>query len=425
MKSAAARQTAVVSERDVLVLEGRTAAPGANRFVCMIAYTNYAIDARVRREAETLASQGFRVRCLTTKNGAECSHFILNGVEVRELSVAKYRGKSTRAYLASYLGFLMFSSAACLRLLAKGELDVVHVHNIPDFLVFAGLLPRLGGSKVVLDVHDSVPETFATKFSGGSILRKVLCLEEKLSALVAHKVICVNHPQRETLVARGIPGSKTFISMNVPDPSIFQRANISRLPTAGRDFNLVYHGTMAERLGVDLIIRAVARLRERMPRVRLHLWGHGDDLAGFQRLTDELGVADRVLFTPAGFALQELPRQLASMDLGVVGNRRSAATDLMLPVKLMEYVSQGIPAIVPRLKTIEHYFSDDMVSYYEPEDVQSLADSIHRLYCEPERRARQVEKAREFLGAYGWERQGADLVDFYVGLCGELRPWTS
>ena len=58
----------------------------------------------------------------------------------------------------------------------------------------------------------------------------------------------------------------------------------------------------------------------------------------------------------------------------------------MLPVKLLEYVSLGIPAVVPRLKTIEHYFSDDMVAYYEPEDVESLADAIYRLYREPERR---------------------------------------
>jgi len=178
----------------------------------------------------------------------------------------------------------------------------------------------------------------------------------------------------------------------------------------------VYHGTMAERLGVDLIIQAVARLRDRMPCARLHLWGHGDDLAGFQRLAGELGIDDLVLFKPKGFPLQELPTQLASMNLGVVGNRRNAATDLMLPVKLMEYVSQGIPAVVPRLKAIEHYFSDAMVTYYEPEDVQSLADAIYRLYCEPERRSTQVERAGAFLDEYGWERQGVDFVNLYQQL---------
>lgn len=386
----------------------------AKGFVCMIAYTNYAIDARVRREAETLASHGFHVRCLTTKNGAEPARLVLNGVEVRELGVRKYRGKSTLAYVGSYLRFMFTASAACLGLLLRGELDVVHVHNIPDFLVFAGLIPRLSGKKVILDVHDSVPETFATKFSSRAVFRKLLCLEERLSALIAHRVICVNHPQRDTLVTRGIPHAKTFISMNVADPSIFKRPSVEARPRAtASHFNLVYHGTMAERLGVDLIIRAAARLRQRIPHLRVHLWGHGDDLPGFQQLAKELDLEDVVFFEPKGYPLEELPRHLGSMDLGVVGNRRSVACDLMLPVKLIEYVSLGIPVIVPRFKAIEYYFDDDMVTYYEAEDVQSLADSIYRLYLEPAACCLQSEKANGFLRDYGWERQGAELVTFY------------
>src|SRR5439155_18093939 len=123
----------------------------------------------------------------------------------QELGIRKYRGKSTRAYVSSYLQFLAAAAVTCVRLMARGELDVVHVHNIPDFLVLAGVVPRLAGRKVVLDVHDSVPETFATKFSNAIILMHFLRLEEKLSAFAAHHVICVNHPQREALVARGIP----------------------------------------------------------------------------------------------------------------------------------------------------------------------------------------------------------------------------
>jgi len=292
-----------------------------------------------------------------------------------------------------------------------GEIDVVHVHNLPDFLVFAAVLPRLAGKKVVLDVHDSVPETFATKFSGNPLLYKALCLEERVSAAVAHKVICVNHPQRDVLVARGIPAAKTFVSMNVPDPRIFGTATPEH--TANGHFNLVYHGTMAERLGVDLVIRAVAQLRERIPGLTLHLWGGGDDLPTFEGLASELGVRDRVSFKPKGFPLDELPGRLGAMDLGVVGNRTNAATDLMLPVKLLEYVSLGIPAVVPRLRTIDHYFSDDMVSYFQPDNVSSLADAIHRMYCQPAARRRQAEVASGFLDQHGWDRQGNELVAMY------------
>jgi glycosyltransferase involved in cell wall biosynthesis len=300
-------------------------APAARkaRSICMIAYTNYAIDARVRREAETLASVGFRVSCLTNRNQGTATRYVLNGVEVRELAVPKYRGKSTIAYILSYLRFLASATIACLGRLAKGEIDVVHVHNLPDFLVFAAVLPRLVGKKVVLDIHDSVPETFATKFSGNPALHKALCLEERVCAAVAHKVICVNHPQRDVLVSRGIPMAKTFVSMNVPDPRIFAAGPAVDRASNGH-FNLVYHGTMAERLGVDLIIRAVAASRA-------HSVSHAASVgrrrrpAGLSAVGRRTRRIDRVSFKPKGFPLDELPGRLGGMDLGVVGNRTNVA----------------------------------------------------------------------------------------------------
>ena len=392
------------------------AAASGGPHVCMIAYTDYSGDARVRREAETLAAHSFRVRCLTTRNGGAPTSFALDGVDVQELNISKYRGKSTRAYLSSYLRFLIAASVECARMMARGELDVVHAHNIPNFLVFAGLLPRLAGRKVVLDVHDSVLETFAAKFPPGPLVRRALLLEERLSASIAHKVICVNHPQRDVLVARGIPDAKTFISMNVPDPRIFRADSAEPSDGAVDRLNLVYHGTMVARLGVDLLIQAVALIRERVPAVQLHLWGHGDDLSSFQALAAELNVQDRVLFSPAGYPLEALPGLLRTMDLGVIGNRSNAAGDLMLPVKLLEYVSLGIPVVAPRLRTIQRYFTDDMVTYYEPEDVVSLAEAVLTLNADRRRREQQARRALGFLSQYGWQRQGEELVSMYHSL---------
>jgi len=74
---------------------------GARRepHVCMVAYSDYVFDARIRREAETLASNGFRVTCFKLRNGAARERYTLNNVDVRELSVPKYQGKSRAAYL--------------------------------------------------------------------------------------------------------------------------------------------------------------------------------------------------------------------------------------------------------------------------------------------------------------------------------------
>ena len=89
-------------------------ANGAGRepHVCMVAYSDYVFDARIRREAETLASNGFRVTCLKLRNGAAREHYVLNKVDVRELSVPKYQGKSRAAYLRSYVRFLIEASTA-------------------------------------------------------------------------------------------------------------------------------------------------------------------------------------------------------------------------------------------------------------------------------------------------------------------------
>jgi glycosyltransferase involved in cell wall biosynthesis len=127
-------------------------------------------------------------------------------------------------------------------------------------------------------------------------------------------------------------------------------------------------------------------------------------------------MGETIAFNPKGVPLKDLPQQLSSMDLGVVGNRRSAACDLMLPVKLLEYVSLGIPTVVPRLRTIEHYFSEQMVTYYEPDDVESLSDAIFRMHVDPEARRAQAARARQFLADHGWQRQGTELVTMYQQL---------
>ena len=170
---------------------------------------------------------------------------------------------------------------------------------------------------------------------------------------------------------------------------------------------------MSERLGVDLVIEAVARLRDRIPGLRLHLWGDGDDRETFEQLVRAKRLAGQVFFKPKGVPLAELPQHLRHMDAGVVGNRSTAAGELMLPVKLLECVSLGLPVVAPRLKAIQHYFSSEMVSYFTPGDVESLVAAIDQLYTERARRARQVEHAGRVLDQYGWERQGPELVTLY------------
>ena len=107
---------------------------------------------------------------------------------------------------------------------------------------------------------------------------------------------------------------------------------------------------------------------------------------------------------------------LEGMDIGIVPNGRNIATELMLPVKMMECIALGIPVIAPRLKTIKHYFTEDMIFFFEPDDVDSMADAILAASASEESRLSRAMEARRFLKRYGWESHKSDFMEMYKSL---------
>lgn len=381
--------------------------------VCMVAYTRYPFDGRVRLEAESLVQWGHEVIFLVPKEGFKPKTYTLAGVTVKELNVRKIRDNNQLRYLFSYLIFLLFALGACTRLFLQSRIRVIHVHNMPNVLVFAAIIPRLLGCKVVLDIHDTVPETYAAKF--GNVSRTLLWflrLEERLCCAMADRVICVNHVQREAVIERGVPAAKVITVITMPrflSPAEIHSSDQNQV------FRMVNHGTMSKRLGNDLILKAAVKLVQEIPGLELHIIGGGDNLDDMQQMTRSLELETTVHFHP-GVPWDELAEKLKNMDVGIVANRVNVATQLMLPSKLIDYTVLGIPAIVPRLKAIEYYFSEDMVSYFEPENVDSMADAVMKLYRDRTRRERQARSARKFLDQNRWDGRNNGLRGLYENL---------
>jgi glycosyltransferase involved in cell wall biosynthesis len=120
-------------------------------------------------------------------------------------------------------------------------------------------------------------------------------------------------------------------------------------------------------------------------------------------------VADRIHFSKKMFRVESIAEMIQGASVGLIPNRRDVATDYMLPVKLLEYVHLGSPVIAPRLLAIQYYFSDEQVAYYEPGDVDELADCICRLYADPVKRAELARNGAEFAKKFHWDRLKADL----------------
>jgi hypothetical protein len=162
------------------------------------------MDTRVQREAKALvASSGKDVTVLTPKENEKPRTYLHDGVETHELNIDKYTGNSNCRYLISYLWFIVLAFLQCNRLLFRKSLDIVHVHNMPNALIFAAIIPYLCGKKIILDMHDTLPEIYSAKFGGKTkkiILKKLLEIEESICCQMADKIICVNHHTAKVLL---------------------------------------------------------------------------------------------------------------------------------------------------------------------------------------------------------------------------------
>jgi len=384
----------------------------------MLAFTHYLTDARVRREAEALAARGDDVDLICCRSKSLATKRSHNGVTLYPLRGLKYRGASTVAYLFSYFLFFVQSSVLMTYLHLRKRYDVIQVHTMPDFLVFAASIPKLLGAKIILDVHDLMPELYMTKFEADQnhkLIRFIRWIERR-SIAFAHKAIAVNVPHRDILVEHGNPKDKFSILLNLPDPAIFGRSENTERPSNGK-LRLIYHGILAKRQGLDTAIRAIAQVKQDIPDIDFYIIGIGDDRERLVALVDEMGLGDSIRFSDGAIPLEDMPSHIKQADIGMVPILNDSFTRYGLPVKVLEYVGLGIPVISSRTPTLEFYFDDTMLRYFEPGNETELAEHIVDLYRNPRKRKLLVSNADRFNEEFNWESQRAEYYELVDSLC--------
>ena len=382
-----------------------------------VAFTHYDSDPRVRRMAEALAERGDDVTAIALKTAGFPRKRQVAGVNVVGVPIPRYRGRSNAAYAALYGGFFTAATAILSAMHRRRPFDVIHVNNMPDFIVFAGFPAKRRGAKVLLDLHDPMPELYASKFSRGEnhpAVRLVTAVE-RASVSFADRVITVNEVMRDAFVRHGNPKDAFTVIENAADTRRFPvGAALGRQRSGSDVVRIVYHGTMTPRLGLDVALHAIKEVTDAGTAVSLALIGDGNDAPRLTGLVVELGLEEIVDLQIGYVPVEELLPHLIDADIGIVPAHAGAFTNTMVPSKLLEYVTLGIPSICSDLPAVRHYFDSDQVTFVKPGDAVALAEAIAALAHDPGRRRRQAERAMASLNRHNWatERQRyLDLID--------------
>ncbi len=379
--------------------------------VCEISGSYFVRDPRVRREAEALANAGWQVDviCLRAPGEPRTSS---QGSSIRIVRVPLQHKRGSRLrYLLEYGAFFALASTTLSLRHALEPYDLVHVHTMPDALVFTAWLPKLTRTPILLDIHEPMPETFQARFQVPSEhwLSRALVWQERVSFAFADYLITIHEPMARLFSRRSTPAEKIAAIMNVPDPAVFALEN--HRERAPKDtFTLLYTGTVTFHYGLDVAVRAVARLRDQIPTLRFRVVGDGDDLPRLRSLTSELQLDDHIEFLPP-VPLDKIPEIASTSDVMVSPHRRDAIAPWYFGTKIAEALLLGLPVISSRTETLEYYFDDAMVAYCEPGDPDALAAQVLRLYRNPDTGAEMVRNARNFFKDHSWERERLHLYE--------------
>ncbi len=383
--------------------------------ILMIAFTNYPGDTRVRREAEALVARGHAVDVICPWTPSLGDQRSLEGVRIYPTGKLEHKNElGPLAYIARDVAFLVRAALAGVRLHRRNRYDVVQVHTMPDYLVAAAAYPKLMGAKVLLDVHDLVPELYAAKFDVDETnpVIKLMKFVERRSVGFADHALAVHRPHLDALVRHGNSEQKFSIVMNAPDPRFFARR--SAAPSPSDRFVLLYHGTISRRHGLENAVRAIGIARRTYDDIHLEIVGDGDDVDRLSAVVNELDLQDAVEIHRGLRPIEQLKPVFDRASLGIVPIVDNAFTCYMLPVKLLEYVALGIPVISSSTPTIRAYFDETMVSFFHAGDEDDLAARIVELRADAELRNRLVDQAGRFLQRHSWERERdryCDLVE--------------
>src|SRR5258708_14546890 len=195
--------------------------------VAMVTFSPYPFDPRPRRAIDALVKEGASIDLICLGGDNQPTRQILNGVNVLRIPL-KHLRRGKWDYAFRYTAFISASGIIFGVRSLVGRYDLVYVHNMPDILVASALIPKLFGAKVILDLHDPMPELMTTIFHTGPDAKSVQLLKclEKWSIGQADLVITVNIACKRIFSNRSCQAEKIAVVMNSPDSQIFPFRNV-------------------------------------------------------------------------------------------------------------------------------------------------------------------------------------------------------
>jgi glycosyltransferase involved in cell wall biosynthesis len=386
--------------------------------VCHLLYEEYPRDPRVRRYVNILNEIGINCIIICSKRKNEKFFENINNNLIYRIPISKKRSSFVLTFI-EYSLFTFFSSVLLVYLSIKYKFKIIHIHTLPDFLIFAAVWNKLFGAKLILDLHEIFPELYIARTGTdyNSFKVKLIKLAEKLSVKFADKLITIHDNAKEIFVKRNrLNNEKISVIMNAVDPAEFP--NLSN--PSDNEFVIIYNGTIVKLLNLTMIADALLILKSQMPvsdfnKIILKIYGDGPALEEILNRFENLGISNKVKYMNY-LKPDKMRKEVLKANLLILPPLKNIYSDLFYTIKLIEAVYLKIPVIATRLKTYQRYYSEDALYYFDSGNTEELAERIKEVYYNKELVKKKTAIAKEEYEKVNWNVMKERYINFINSL---------
>jgi glycosyltransferase involved in cell wall biosynthesis len=231
-------------------------------------------------------------------------------------------------------------------------------------------------------------------------------MEKTILLGLADKVIAVSDQTKDDLVSLGVSAKKVSI---VPNGIDFE--TISQVPPAKEELDVVYLGRLIKPKNVDLLLKAVAALKE-FPGLKAGIIGDGPEMGNLKKLAEELGIQKNVKFFGFVEDSNDVTATMKSSKVFVIPSIQEGGASIVT----LEANACGLPAIAVYhpLGIDKRLILQDKTGFFVQQSPEAIAGKIKLLLKDENLRKEMGKKARDFAQGYDWEKITALMEKVYA-----------
>jgi glycosyltransferase involved in cell wall biosynthesis len=295
-------------------------------------------------------------------------------------------------------------------ILEKSDLDILQAEQ--DNAALMLLSTRLDFDiPIVLDLHGIWPEELLAADAIREDSKDWNELQATINRIIEHVdlTVCLSDAMKEYVLSHynadpskvGVvpPGGRIFCN------EYFERA----LP-----WKAVYAGIVSYRKHVDLFVRSMPYIKEKMANVEFGITRRGDLLKHVQGLAKSLGVE------PKYFWFKDLKKTLeflSSCHIGILPSTNDTSARISMPSKLFDYLSVGLPVVANDVGGWTDIVKKNNLGRVSRDDPVNFANCVLELLSDPEELVMCGRNGIQAIrNIYNWHRSAESLKNCYKRL---------